>query len=523
MKSVKLNNKEYDTSSVGFSDKVMSAYGMSPVRDYVKNTLKQDVDWDGENVTLGGNAFIKPQKVYNGRSYAKTSELDNAAREWVKNQGMVGVRDYSKNNLGMNNLGWNNGNVTYKGKNFMTPTYNIAGTTYDAPSAINAAAEAFRTGNNYVPVRQNMKDQGFFDKRLGYKDGNLTYYGNNIGSPDMVMDGVSYMDPGEYNEMIKKMQADDVDAASILASMGISNGVEYKSDGTVSILGMPVNVSQLKTDENGRVYAHVNKSDLDNAYNQYRQNNPTIQDVFNDYKNTYTSRVERALKSIENQKDFEYDVEDDPQYKAYKAAAQRNASKAYEDTLAKNAAMTGGFASSNAIMAASQARDAHLDALDDRIPELYRAAYERYNADRQREFDRLDSVLSAADRQYNNSFMTAVQLAQLVNSANNSEWQRRMEELTRGDSLKQAEKDNFFKTWGYEQGDRQLNQGDRQLNQADAQQALEEKQFEELKRQYDSNRELSLLEILAGLGSTGFGINNSLYNYADQLLRNRLK
>lgn len=509
MKTIKLDNKEYDTTSSGFSDKVMSAYGLSPVRDYVKNTLKQDVDWDGENVTLGGNAFIKPAKVYNGRSYAKASEIENASKEWAKNQGMVSVRDYSKNNLGMNNLGWNNGNVTYNGKNFMTPTYNIAGTTYAAPSAINAAAEAFRTNNNYVPVRQNMEGKGFFGKSLGYKDGNLTYYGNNIGSPDMVVDGVSYMNPTSYEEMIKRLQSDDVDAASTLASMGISNGVEYKSDGTVSILGMPVNVSQLKTDENGKVYAHVNKSDLDNAYNQYRQNNPTIQDVFEEYNNKYGSKVKRALSRIENQEEFEYDLEDDPQYQAYKAAAERNAKKAHEDTLARMQAMTGGFANSNAIVAAAQARDAHLDTLNDRIPELYRAAYDRYNADRQHEIDRLEAVLSAADRQYNNSFMTAVQLAQLANAANNSEWQRRMEEQTRNDNLNQAAFDNNLKT-------RQVDQGDKQLN-------LAENEFNESKRQYDNNYKLSLIDVLASMATAGLGIDNTSYNYLNQLLKNWVK
>lgn len=516
MKTIKLDNKEYDTTSSGFSDKVMSAHGLSPVRDYVKNTLKQDVDWDGENVTLGGNAFIKPQKVYNGRSYAKTSELDNAAKEWAKNQGMEGVRDYAKNNLGMNNLGWNNGNITYKGQNFMTPTYTIAGTSYATPEAINVAADAYRANNKYVPVRQDMKGQGFYDKGIGYKDGNITYYGSNIGSPDMIQDGVSYMNPVSYDEMIKKLTEDDVDAASTLASMGISNGVEFKSDGTVSILGMPVNVSQLKTDENGKVFAHVNKNDFENAYTQYRKNNPTIQDVFNEYKNTYGNRVEKALSRIENQKDFEYDLDDDPQYKAYKAAAERNAQKAHEDTMARMQAMTGGMANSNAIVAAAQARDAHLDTLNDRIPELYRAAYDRYNADRQREFDRLDSALSAADRQYNNSFMTAVQLAQLVNSANNAEFQRRMEELIRGDSLKQAEVDNTLKT-------RQVDQGDRQLNQADAQYDLAEKQYEEGKRMNDENLKLALLELMVTQGSAGLGINNTFYNYAGQLLQNRIK
>jgi hypothetical protein len=510
MKSIKFDNKEYDTSSAEFNDKVMNAYGYEPVRDYVKNTLKKDVDWDGKNVTLDGNAFITPGKVINGRNYAKTSELDRAAGDYVKGQGMVGISDYSKNNLGMNNLGWNNGNVTYDGKNFITPQYNIGGTTYSTPSEISAAAEAFRTNNKYVPVRQNMQNQGFYNKGLGYKDGNLTYYGNNIGNPDMVVDGISYMAPEKYDEMLKKMTKDDVDASALLSSMGISNGVKYNSDGTVSILGKSVPVQQLKTDDTtGKHYAYVNGADFENVVNNYKKENPTIADVYKENQEKYGARIDKALKALEKQEEFEYDLEDDPAYQSYKESAMRNAEKAHEDTMARMSAMTGGYANSNAIAAAAQARDAHLDTLNDRIPELYRAAYERYNADRQREFDRLEAILGTSDRQYNNSLTTALQLQQLLNSANQNEWQRYMSEQERNDNQAQLEKENFYKNWGYEQTDRQLNQGDAQINLA--------------QKQADDNIKLALLELLVSAGNAGLGFDNTLYNYASQALRNNVK
>ena len=39
----------------------------------------------------------------------------------------------------------------------------------------------------------------------------------------------------------------------------------------------------------------------------------------------------------------------------------------------------------------------------------------------------------------------------------------------------------------------------------------------------DENIKLALLELLVSQGSAGLGINNTFYNYAGQLLQNRIK
>ena len=120
-------------------------------------------------------------------------------------------------------------------------------------------------------------------------------------------------------------------------------------------------------------------------------------------------------------------MESDPAYKAYYEAAVRNGNEAYEDTLAHNAAMTGGFANSNAIVAANQAKNAYLDALNDRIPQLYQAAYERYNQDHNNNLNTLSALNSTASNVFSNELQAAAYITQLLNdnySRKNTEYSK---------------------------------------------------------------------------------------------------
>ena len=100
------------------------------------------------------------------------------------------------------------------------------------------------------------------------------------------------------------------------------------------------------------------------------------------FSSPYTEKINNTMNKIENRAPFEfsYDVTGDALYQQYKDAYTRNAGQSMNDTLGKTAALTGGYGNSYAAAAAQQSYDYQMDKLNDKVPELYQAAYDRaYN------------------------------------------------------------------------------------------------------------------------------------------------
>lgn len=97
-----------------------------------------------------------------------------------------------------------------------------------------------------------------------------------------------------------------------------------------------------------------------------------------EYDSKHSSQVDALLDIILNRKPFEYDYKTDPTYLAYEDKYRRLGDRAREDTLGNVASLNGGYASSWATSAASQAQNDYNQQLSDIIPVLYDAAYNRY-------------------------------------------------------------------------------------------------------------------------------------------------
>lgn len=97
----------------------------------------------------------------------------------------------------------------------------------------------------------------------------------------------------------------------------------------------------------------------------------------------YTSRWEQDLAdtlSALQERSFSYDLSADPLYESYRKAYTRKGSLAMEDTLGKTTALTGGYGNSWAQTAAQESYRGYMDALTDKIPQLYQLAQERYDS-----------------------------------------------------------------------------------------------------------------------------------------------
>ena len=118
-----------------------------------------------------------------------------------------------------------------------------------------------------------------------------------------------------------------------------------------------------------------------------------------DFKFNYGNQeaYDKAMNDILNRKEFSYDLNGDMLYQQYKDNYINQGKMAMMDTMGQASAMTGGYGNSYAQTVGQQTYQGYLQGLNDKIPELYQMALDRYNA----EGDRLATNygLLSTDRQ----------------------------------------------------------------------------------------------------------------------------
>lgn len=98
---------------------------------------------------------------------------------------------------------------------------------------------------------------------------------------------------------------------------------------------------------------------------------------------TYGDVYKNAANAYNNRKAFSYDLNGDALYQQYKDKYINQGRLAMADTIGQASAMTGGYGSSYATTAGSQAYQSHLQNLNDIVPQLYEMAYNRYTQEGQ--------------------------------------------------------------------------------------------------------------------------------------------
>ena len=96
------------------------------------------------------------------------------------------------------------------------------------------------------------------------------------------------------------------------------------------------------------------------------------------YRYSREGEYQSALTGAVRPEPFRYDPETDPVYASYRKTYTREGRRAGEDTLGQYSALTGGRPSSAAVTASQQAGNYYAAKLADKVPELYRDAYDRY-------------------------------------------------------------------------------------------------------------------------------------------------
>ena len=131
------------------------------------------------------------------------------------------------------------------------------------------------------------------------------------------------------------------------------------------------------------------KTDAENALSNYGDFSYSNQGSFDDIVN-----------KILNREKFSYDLNGDALYQQYKDKYIQQGKMAMQDTMGQAAAMTGGYGNSYAASVGNQAYQAHLNNLNDVIPELYQMAYDKYNQEGQDLYNKYSMLSDDRNTQY---------------------------------------------------------------------------------------------------------------------------
>ena len=108
-------------------------------------------------------------------------------------------------------------------------------------------------------------------------------------------------------------------------------------------------------------------------------------------------RLRDSYDAYLDRDDFSYDVAKDPLYQQYKKQYTDLGKLAMEDTTGQAAALTGGYGNSYAQTVGQQTYNRYMQQLSAAVPELYNAAYNRYQAEGEALYN--DIVLQEQRRQ----------------------------------------------------------------------------------------------------------------------------
>ena len=112
-----------------------------------------------------------------------------------------------------------------------------------------------------------------------------------------------------------------------------------------------------------------------------------------EYNSQYTEQISQLVDQILSQGPFSYDLYSDPLYQQYRSQYMQAGNFAMRDTIGQSAALTGGYGNSYAQTAGSQAYNQYLTQLNERVPELYNAAYSRYQGEQERYLNQMEALM----------------------------------------------------------------------------------------------------------------------------------
>lgn len=243
-----------------------------------------------------------------------------------------------------------------------------AGDTLKVPTTETLNSEGNLVGSNSLPINPQKVTTSTSNKNTGTSDKNTNTADKNTSAAD-------------------KNGKDSVTAQNSAAVQTVNPAIKnsYKVD-----------TSKIKKGANTLAPTgskNVNSNTVSQKIKNWEQSRPE------DTSGRYDTKIKNLFSALLGM-DFDYDPADDIVYKMISDTNRRNARLAMEDTLGKLSPKSGGYANSYAQAVSQQAYAGELSKTVDMIPELYEAAYERFDSDRDALSDGIELLTDYSDSEF---------------------------------------------------------------------------------------------------------------------------
>lgn len=121
---------------------------------------------------------------------------------------------------------------------------------------------------------------------------------------------------------------------------------------------------------------------------------------FGDFGFSKNNDLNNVISGIQNYGDFSYDVNSDALYQQYADQYIQQGKMAMQDAMGQAAAMTGGYGNSYASTVGNQAYQGYLQQLNDKVPELYQLALNKWQMGKDDLYDQYGLLLKEYEREY---------------------------------------------------------------------------------------------------------------------------
>lgn len=289
-------------------------------------------------------------------------------------------------------------------------------------------------------VRQSLENAGITD--IGWDDGKVISHGVSL-VPTVNRDGTTYAKKAELDNYIYRVKAAQDDP--------LVRVNEYNNKyGMTGLLGFDDANKRLTVDGNEVPYAYIDgdgnawasRQTLDFAYDDAarRRNIKSPDELLNGYK----EKAEEAQSGRERiadrirEWDFTYkDLKNDPVYNTYKEGYIRDGIRAYNNAINDMASRNGGNLSGAAINAAGANFNRYLEKMNQVVPEIANAAYNRFMTSQQYDYKNNEQIEADAQKLFS--------MAYNANRDSISD-QQRTEEDSFNRFLKAEQLDNLYAT-----------------------------------------------------------------------------
>lgn len=158
----------------------------------------------------------------------------------------------------------------------------------------------------------------------------------------------------------------------------------------------------------------------------------------------FSAEMDALYKKIMDREPFSYDAESDPLYQMYREQYTKQGRAAMRDTMGQAAALTGGYGNTYAQGAGEQAFAEYLGRLNDVLPELYGAAYDRYNGETSKLTGLYSMASGAAGDAYDRGYNEWSTKVGLQRADEETEYNRRFAEEQRDYERRYAEEQREY-------------------------------------------------------------------------------